>query len=68
MHAGHTRIERHADNVQIVAGIGDKLFLSNAAHSLNLVAYARGLFKFQILAGFFHSGDQLGQNLIVFPG
>ena len=66
MDARHSGIKRHADNVQIVPGIGDELLLRNPAYGLNLVADPRRLFKLQRLTGFFHAGNQLGQHLIVF--
>jgi hypothetical protein len=64
--AGHAGIKGDADNVEIVAGIRDKLFLGHPAYGLNLVANARGLFKLQRLAGFLHPGNQLRQHLIIF--
>ena len=60
MHAGHAGIEGHADNVEIVTGIRDKLFLSDSAHRLDLVADPRSFFKLKRGAGFFHSRNQLG--------
>lgn len=59
MHTGHTRIKSHADNVEIVARIGDKLSLRDPAYRLDLIANTRRLFKCQILAGLFHPGNQL---------
>ncbi len=68
MDAGHSGLKGDADNVKIVAGIRNKLFLRHPADRLNLVANARGLFKLQTLARFLHSGDELGQDLIVLAG
>ncbi len=45
MHAGHAGIEGDADHVEVVTGVGDKLFLRHAADGLNLVADARRLFE-----------------------
>lgn len=36
MHAGHAGIEGDADHVEVVTGVGDKLFLRHAADGLNL--------------------------------
>ena len=66
MDARHAGIKRDADNIQIVTGIGDELFLRYPTYGLNLVADPRCLFKFQRLAGLFHAGNQLSQYLIVF--
>jgi hypothetical protein len=68
MHAGQPGVKGNANNVEIVAGIRDKLFLGHPAYCLDLVADTRGLFKFQRRAGFLHTGDQLGQYLIIFSG
>ena len=66
MDACHSGIKRHADNIEIVPGIGDELLLRYPTDGLNLVADPRSLFKLQRLAGFFHAGNQLSQYLIVF--
>lgn len=50
MHAGHAGIEGDADHVEVVTGVGDKLFLRHAADGLNLVADARRLFELRVLA------------------
>jgi hypothetical protein len=68
MDAGHAGIKGDADNVEIVAGIRDKLFLRHPADGLNLVANARRLFKLQTSGSLSPSGDELGQDLIVFAG
>ena len=66
MDTGHTRVERNADNVEIVAGIGNELFFGDTPHRLYLIANAGRLFKFEVLAGFFHSRHELRQDLVVF--
>ncbi len=52
MHAGHAGIEGDADHVEVVTGVGDKLFLRHAADGLNLVADARGLFELRFWLAF----------------
>ena len=68
MHTSQTGIKGNADHVEIVTGVRNKLFLRHSAHRLNLVTYARGLFKLQRGACFLHTGNQLGKDLIVFTG
>lgn len=68
MNAGQTGVKGYADNIEVVARIGNKLLLGHPAHRLNLVADACGLLKLQPSAGFFHTSNQLRQHLIVFPG
>lgn len=68
MHAGHAGIEGDADHVEVVTGVGDKLFLRHAADGLNLVADARGLFELQVLARLLHPRDELGQHLVILAG
>lgn len=60
MNTGHSGVKGDADNVEIVTGIRDKLFLGDPAHRLNLVTDPCGLFKLKCGAGFFHPRDQLG--------
>jgi hypothetical protein len=67
VHAGHSGIKGHADDVEIVTGIRDKLFLGDPAHGLDLVAI-RAASSNSSAAGFFHPRDQLRQHLIVFSG
>ena len=66
MDTSHARIERHTNNVKVVAGIGNKLFFGDASHRLNLVANTCSFFKLQILAGSFHTANQLRKHLIIF--
>ncbi len=45
MHAGHARIKRHANHVQVIAIIGNKLFFRHPTYSLDLIADPRRLFE-----------------------
>ena len=65
MHAGHPGVKGYADDVEIVTGIRDKLFLSDSAHRLDLVADPCGLFKLKYGTGFFHARNQLDRKSVV---
>lgn len=68
MYVGYVGIEGDVDYVEVVIGVGDKLFFCYVVDGLNLVVDVCCFFEFQVLVCFFYLCDELGQYLVIFVG